>query len=116
MAPHFVVKSLLIALSLSLISIEAHAISRYNSKSMSCASLQSKVRSEGAILLRWPSTRNPGLPLGDRFVRNSNYCAPHHWASTFNVPSADRKKCPLRNCRKLNTFEERYRIFRHRRR
>ena len=41
-------KAVLIALSLLLVSFEAHAISRYNSTSMSCGEIKATVRAEGA--------------------------------------------------------------------
>ena len=116
MNPRILFKSILIALSLSMFSIEANAISRFNSTSMSCTAIQSRVWSEGVVLLRWRSTKTPGLPLGDRFVRDSGYCAPNRFAKTFYVPSADRKNCPLKRCERLNSFEERNWFFRHRRR
>lgn len=96
-------------------SVEAQAISRYNATSMSCASIQSRIHAEGAILLRWRSKRNPGLPLGDRFVRHSGYCDLHKHAATVYVPSRDRRSCPVRKCKRLNAFEEKYRFFRFRR-
>ena len=39
-------KAVLIALSLSLVSFEAHAISRYNSTSMSCGEIKATVRAK----------------------------------------------------------------------
>jgi hypothetical protein len=116
MNPRILSKSIMIALTLSLVSIEAQAVSRYNSTSMSCSAIQSRVWAEGAVLLRWRSTKTPGLPLGDRFVRNSSYCSPHLWAKTFHVPTADRKKCPLLRCERLNSLEEKYGVFRFHRR
>jgi len=115
MNPRITLKLTLIALALSLVSVEAQAISRYNSTSMSCAGIQARVSAEGAILLRWRSKRNPSLPMGGRFVRNSGFCDLHLRASTAYVPSSDRKSCPVRKCKRLNSFEEKYRFFRYRR-
>jgi len=115
MNPRSVLKLASIALAISLVSVEAQAISRYNSTSMSCASIQARVHAEGAILLRWRSKRNPSLPLGGRFVRSSGFCDLHLHASTTYVPSSDRKSCPVRKCKRLNSFEEKYRFFRFRR-
>jgi hypothetical protein len=50
-------KSMLLALCFSLFAAEAQAISRYNSTSMSCDEVRATVRSEGAVVLRYRSTR-----------------------------------------------------------
>ena len=59
-------KSLLLALCLSLLAAEAQAISRYNSTSMSCDEVQARVYGEGAVILRYRSRRDPSLPLYGR--------------------------------------------------
>ena len=65
-------KAVLIALSLLLVSFEAHAISRYNSTSMSCGEIKATVRAEGAVILRWRG--NSGIQRYGRFVAHGGFC------------------------------------------
>ena len=67
-------KIVLLALALSLVSAEALAISRYSSQSMSCSRIQDVLKREKAAILRFTSTRTPGLPLYDRYVEGDAYC------------------------------------------
>jgi hypothetical protein len=79
---------------------EAHAISRYTSTSMSCASIKSAIRSEDAVILRWKSSQ--GNPRYDRFVANSGYCDHRERAVPAYVPSSDQKSCAVKNCRRCD--------------
>ena len=69
-------KAVLIALSLLLVSFEAHAISRYNSTSMSCGEIKATVRGEGAVILRWRG--NSGTQRYGRFVAHGGFCESRH--------------------------------------
>lgn len=91
-------KRLLVALCMSLIAVEALAISRYNSTSMGCAEVQATVRSDGAAILRYRSTRDPSLQLYGRYVSSRQFCNHDERAETAFVPSADRRSCPVREC------------------
>ena len=90
-------KAVLIALSLLLVSFEAHAISRYNSTSMSCGEIKATVRAEGAVILRWRG--NSGIQRYGRFVDHSGFCSATERAEISYVPSADRKSCSVRECK-----------------
>ena len=90
-------KTVLIALSLSLVSLDAHAISRYNSTSMSCGEVKATVRAEGAVILRWRSPR--GIQRYGRFVANGRFCESGTRAETSYVPSSDRKSCGVYECK-----------------
>lgn len=90
-------KTILIALALLLVSFEAQAISRYNSTSMSCERVRSVVRSEGAVILRWRG--NSGAQRYGRFVADGRFCESGTRAQTSFVPSADRRSCPVRECK-----------------
>lgn len=94
-----------LALALSLASVPAYAISRYNSRSMSCARIQATVRSEGAVILRYTSARNPGLPLYDRYVANDGYCDFGEYAQVTWVPASDTQSCPVMTCQQI-TYDE----------
>jgi len=88
----------LTALGLALASTGAHAISRYNSTSMTCAAIWSAIGNEGAVILRW--TQAPNIQRYNRFVAGDGFCDPGERALPANVPSADRASCPVRECRK----------------
>jgi hypothetical protein len=94
------------ALAFLLVTVEAHAISRYTSTSMSCASIKSVVRSEGAVILRWQSSQ--GNPRYDRYVANSSYCDVNKRAVTAYVPSSDRNSCAVKNCRRCDWDNDRF--------
>lgn len=91
-------KSILLALCISFVAAEAQAISRYNSTSMSCDEVRATVRGEGAVILRYRSTRNPSLQLYDRYVSDRRYCNFDEAAETAFVPAADTKSCLVRKC------------------
>ena len=96
-------KSVLLALVLSFVSLEAQAISRYNPTTMSCAEVKGTVRSEGAVILRWQSPR--GMPLYNRYVAHDGYCSTSEEAERAFVPSADRQSCAVFEC-KQRTFDD----------
>ena len=106
-------KAVLAALSLVLISAEAHAISRYNSQSMSCAEARAVVREEGAAILRWRSARNPTLPLYGRFVRDDSYCSSMERSRTSFVPTLDRPSCAVYECKPSYPEDENFLPFRN---
>ena len=97
-------KSVLIALCLMLMSLEAHAISRYNSTSMSCGEIKATVRGEGAVILRWRG--NSGIQRYGRFVAHGGFCESGTRAETSYVPSADRRTCAVRECKYYDPDDE----------
>ena len=97
-------KSVLIALCLMLMSLEAHAISRYNSTSMSCGEIKATVRGEGAVILRWRG--NSGIQRYGRFVAHGGFCESGTRAETSYVPSADRRSCAVRECKYWDPDDE----------
>ena len=90
-------KTVLIALCLSLVSLDAQAISRYNSTSMSCGEVKATVRAEGAVILRWRSPR--GIQRYGRFVADGGFCKSGTRAETSYVPASDRKSCGVYECK-----------------
>ncbi len=94
-------------------SSQAEAISRYNSTSMSCGRIQATVRNEGAVILRWQG-RSGALRYG-RFVVDGRFCSGGEWAEITYVPSADRKSCPVRECKYVDPYDDGV-IFRYGRR
>ncbi|MGE3307917.1 MAG: hypothetical protein AB7I52_18325 [Rhizobiaceae bacterium] len=90
--------AILAAIGLTLVSSQAFAISRYQSQSLSCDSIHSKVMEEGAVILRYASQRNPGLPLYDRYVASGRHCSFNEYAQSAWVPASDTGECPVLRC------------------
>ncbi|MEM6464236.1 MAG: hypothetical protein AAF724_20205 [Pseudomonadota bacterium] len=88
----------LLTLCMVMVAFPALAINRYNVTAMSCAAVQAAVQRDGAAILRWQSPRNPGLPIYDRYVRNTLYCDYNEYATPAFVPSRDNPNCRVRNC------------------
>ncbi|CAN7551869.1 hypothetical protein LJR030_000854 [Rhizobium sp. LjRoot30] len=93
-----VTRTVVIAVMAFTMSEQAHAISRYNSMSMSCAEAQATVQREGAAILRYPSKRVAGLTLYDRAVRNRAQCGNYEVADIKSLPTSDNPKCMIRVC------------------
>lgn len=92
-----VMKAVLMAMGVLLLSAEAHAISRYTSTSMSCDRVRATVRAEGAVILRWQG--NSGAPRFGRFVAHGGFCESGTRAETSYVPASDRRSCPVYECK-----------------
>lgn len=91
-----------LALALCIASPPAHAISRYNSQSMTCSRIQSVILNEGAVILRYRSARNPSLPLYDRYVADDGFCEFNKYAAAAWVPSSDSRSCPVLVCKDID--------------
>lgn len=89
---------LLVALGISLLAVEAHAISSYNPLQMTCAEVKAVIRREGQVMLRWTSP-TAGVPRYGRYVSNSSFCATGERARQTLVPTRDRKSCGVSDCR-----------------
>jgi hypothetical protein len=96
-------KKIALALTLVLAASPALAISRYNPLSMSCASIRAAIHNQGAVIFRYQSPR--GLPLYDRYVRNSNYCDATEYAEWTHIPSKDDPRCPVLNCQNMDNLD-----------
>jgi hypothetical protein len=103
-------KIVLLAACLTLVAAEAQAISRYDPTRMSCGKVQSTIAREGAVILRYRSTRVPGLPLYDRYVQSQRFCNLDEARTRASVPSADTKSCLVYNCKKVDSQRFRHRI------
>jgi hypothetical protein len=82
----------------------ALAISRYNSLTISCQAARAAIRNEGAVILRYPSKRVPGMTLFDRYIRNSNYCDVNKYAEWTTVPTKDNPRCRVLNCQNIDNL------------
>lgn len=98
-------RSIAAALILTTIAIAgpASAISRYESLSRSCASVQQLIAGERAVILRYPS-RNGQLTLYDRYVSDSNQCGISGYAARTYIPTRDNPQCPVYNCKPSSVF------------
>ncbi|MGE0500068.1 MAG: hypothetical protein AB7I79_00280 [Rhizobiaceae bacterium] len=94
-------RSLILAACLALVTAEASAISRYNSKGMSCDNVQSVVRNEGAVILRYPSSRS-GMTLYDRYVAHRGFCAHGEVTRVAGVPASDTRQCAVLKCEPIS--------------
>jgi hypothetical protein len=88
-------------MALALVPLQAQAISRYSSPSLSCATIQSRIQSEGAVILRW--TQPPDIQRYNRFVANSQFCDSGQTTAATAIPSAD-GQCGVWECKKPNPF------------
>ncbi|RKE85228.1 hypothetical protein [Rhizobium sp. AG855] len=86
----------------------ADAISRYNSQSLTCDQARQRVLNEGAVILRYPSTRVRGMTLYDRYVTRNALCAPHEYAERAYVPTRDEPRCPVLNCQSYDPLPGRF--------
>ncbi|RWM04708.1 MAG: hypothetical protein E5X80_19535 [Mesorhizobium sp.] len=93
-------KRILLAACLMLVAAEAQAVSRYDPTRMSCGRVQATIAGQGAVILRYQSTRVPGLPLYDRYVRDERFCNMGEVRARAYVPSADTKSCPVYVCKR----------------
>jgi len=91
-------RRLAIIVPIVLLASDASAISRYQTNTMSCASVQAALQRDGVAILRYPSPNNPSLPLYDRYVSDRRFCAANQRADLRSVPAADTSQCRVRKC------------------
>jgi hypothetical protein len=91
------VRTLVLALACTLVAGHAHAISRYNSQSMSCAEVQAVLQNERTAILTYSSART-GVPLYGRYVYSDASCAIGQCAERKYVSTADNASCPVKEC------------------
>ncbi|TCU36636.1 hypothetical protein [Rhizobium azibense] len=96
-------KKLAVAAAIFLAASPSLAISRYNPMSMTCQSARAAIHNQGAVIFRWTSPR--GLPIYDRYVRNSRYCDSNEYAEWKNIPTRDDRSCPVLNCQSIDNLD-----------
>ena len=87
-----------VGLVLGFSTLQALAIVQFTSTAMTCAELKSKVSQAGAAIVRHQSRRVAGLPLYDRYVRDSQFCPGDDVTMFDTVPTRDTPSCALRKC------------------
>lgn len=100
-------KRILLAACLVLVAAEAQAVSRYDPTRMSCNRVQATIAGQGAVILRYQSSRVPGLPLYDRYVQDERFCNMGEVRTRAYVPSADTKSCAVYVCKRPE-FDRRF--------
>ncbi|NLR97603.1 hypothetical protein HGP17_12360 [Rhizobium sp. P38BS-XIX] len=90
-------KTMIIVAAIGMMSTNAMAMSAYNSKSMSCATVHEKMAQEGSIVLRYPS-HHPGMMMYNRTVSNSMACLGQGAMASASVPTSDDPNCKIKTC------------------
>lgn len=75
----------------------AVAVDRLNASEHPCASIHERIESEGAIIVRYPSSRPIGLTLYDRYVAGAYMCGSDDGLVNVTVPAHD-GMCTLTAC------------------
>ena len=75
----------------------ATAIERVQTKSATCASVQTKLIQNGAAILRYPSART-GNMLFDKYVGDSRQCQSNEIGKWASVPTRDTNSCRVIAC------------------
>ena len=94
-------KRIVLGLAVALVPLmadAAHAISRYNSTSLTCERNHQILDRENAAILRYQSKRS-GVPLYDRYVSNGTFCPSFQYQSRTTIPAADTASCPVYQCK-----------------
>ncbi len=97
---------LAVAAGLSLLAVEAHAISRYTSTSMTCSKVKAIISRDGAAIMQHRSPRT-GLPLYDRYVKNRLFCPGGQTTDRAYIPTSDLPACPVNRCEDIQFFDYR---------
>ncbi len=92
-------KTFVLALGLSILASNAHAITRYTSTGMECDKVQGTIERDGAAIMRYASTRGTGAQLYGRFVRDTTFCSAGELAERSYIPASDRQQCPVLECK-----------------
>jgi hypothetical protein len=91
-------KKIILLAAIGLFSTNAMAMESYNSKSLDCATVHEKVSKEGSIVLKYPSSKVPGMNMYYRTVSNSMQCLGQGGMASASVPTSDDPKCKIKTC------------------
>lgn len=94
-------------LAAGLLAGPAIAEPRLNPTKMTCAEVRTAIHDYGAVTLRYSSPRIKNLPLYNRYVRSSRFCAFNKAAVPASVPTRDRRACPVKICDYRDIREDR---------
>jgi hypothetical protein len=114
---HFIaIAGTLAAAAMLLAALPAQAAPRVQTMNKSCTAIQSTLIQNGAAILRYPSTRKPGLTLYDRYVGDSRFCASNEIGKWARVPAKDTGSCRVIACERFDPedffpFKPRHRAY-----
>lgn len=91
-------KKFAIAALLCLTAASAHAQTRVDATTTSCAQIRALVERNGAITLVQRSTRNPRIASSGTYVRDGRSCRVGQTLQPAAVVAADSGNCRLRRC------------------
>jgi hypothetical protein len=74
------------------------ANSRMNATGMSCGEIQTRIRDQGAVVLRFPSSKDGSRMMFGRYVSGAQYCSADEMVAAASVPTSDNKSCPVHMC------------------
>ena len=89
------------ALAILLIAAPVEAASRIQTTKQTCNAVQTALVNNGSAILRYPSTRKPGLTLYDRYVGDSRFCGRNEIGKWASVPAKDTQNCRVISCVRL---------------
>ncbi|MDA4846837.1 hypothetical protein [Hoeflea poritis] len=92
-------KKIILSLCLLIVSLPAHAISRYSTPTLTCDRIQQILRAENSAILRYPSPRISDLTLYDVYVSEGRFCAAGERGVTAYVPASDTRQCRVLECK-----------------
>ncbi len=92
-------RSLSIAITLvAASSFSAEALSRYETRQLSCDRIQSILKAEGTAILRYGSSRNANIVKYDIFAAPRGQCVSGGRGRLSTVPAADTNSCAVLKC------------------
>lgn len=92
-----------------LMPLPAQAISRVETTGRTCGQVKALLDNEGAAILRYPSKRNKGMVLYDRYVANRHSCVMGEVTQRATVPTSDTGACPVLKCYRPD-YDDEFRI------
>lgn len=90
-----------VAVCVSMLAVEAHAVNRYTSTAMTCAEVSATIAREGAAIMRYTAPRTGNL-IYDRYVRNRQFCQPNGTTQRVYIPTSDQAGCPVSRCKEID--------------
>ncbi|WP_426232047.1 hypothetical protein [Pararhizobium sp. DWP3-4] len=90
----------------ALMPLPTAAIDRLNAQDYSCDGVNEQVKADGAVIVRYPSKRPPGLTLYDRYVADVGFCESDELLQSTAISTRD-GMCSLSACRERSHSNDR---------
>jgi hypothetical protein len=91
-------RTIAVAILLSLGVVSAHAQTRADTTNMSCAQIRNVLDQNGSAILRHRSSRNASIVSSGVYVRDGRYCGIGQTAQPASVVAADTGNCRVQRC------------------